>query len=69
MTLRVTKTPEGIVFRRIRAGGEDAWRWTPAGEWHHCPDHKGPWLLSNAILVPREILAAAAALKEDMPLA
>ncbi len=69
MKLKIAKTPEGIVFRRIWPSGEDAWRKTSNDEWYHCVAHKGPWVGVRYQEVPHEVLVAAAALTEDMPLA
>jgi hypothetical protein len=60
----VAPTPDGLVIRRIFSCGEDAWRKTPDGSWDHSTGHKGPWIRSNAIFVPSEVLREVAALHE-----
>lgn len=57
MKLISAKTPQGFVVRRIFASGEDAYRKNFDGSWDHCSGHKGPWVGTNAIYVPREVLA------------
>lgn len=56
MRLVCAGTPEGFVVRRIWADREDAWRRAPDGAWSHCAGHKGPWIVTNAIYVPADVL-------------
>lgn len=44
MRIEVTRTPEGVVVRRIYVSGESAWRRDTGGSWSYCADHKGPWV-------------------------
>ena len=59
MALKIAKTPDGTVIREILPSGEHAYRVTDAGEWHHCADHKGPWLIVPFQDVPKRIRTAA----------
>jgi|HubBroStandDraft_6_1064221.scaffolds.fasta_scaffold514425_2 hypothetical protein len=62
--LIVASTPDGLVIRRIFACGEDAWRKAPDGAWDHSTGNKGPWIRSNAIFVPAEVLREVAILHD-----
>lgn len=62
--LKVTKTPEGIVVRIIRASGECAYRKNFDGSWVMTCDHKGPWVSINAIDVPATALRVVAKMAE-----
>ena len=58
--IRVVDTPLGYVAREFHATGERAYRRTPEGAWHYCPDHKGPWLGVSLAEVPHQFRAAIA---------
>jgi hypothetical protein len=45
MNIKVVRTFEGIVAREFHPSGEHAYRLHANGAWHHCLDHKGPWLV------------------------
>jgi hypothetical protein len=69
MSLKVAKTPEGLVCRIIRAGGECSYRKNIDGTWAMTGDHKGLWIALGEIDVPKTARIAIAAITEDMPLA
>lgn len=60
MKLVATLTPDGLVVRRVYSTREDAWRHRPDGSWDHAFGHNGPWIATNAIYVPREVLRVCA---------
>ncbi len=60
MSIKVAKTPQGIVVRRITASSEMAYRKRLDGSWELCVDHKDLWRSMNAIDVPAYALRAVA---------
>lgn len=59
-TIRVVGTTLGYVAREFHPTGERAYRRTPEGAWHYCPDHKGPWVGVALAEVPDRVRAAIA---------
>lgn len=55
MSIKIAKTPEGIVVRFISASGERAYRKNFDGSWVTA-NHKGPWVVINDIYVPGDAL-------------
>ncbi len=64
MTLKVAKTPDGLVCRIVRGTGECAYRKNPDGSWAMSGNHKGPWVSLREIDVPKTARIAIAALTE-----
>lgn len=58
MTLKIARTPDGIVVREIQPSGERAYRQAPNGSWAFCADHKGPWIAIARDHVPNRIITA-----------
>lgn len=54
--LKTAHTPDGFVVREIFPTGERAYRKNLDGSFAATADHKGPWVMVNAVNIPADVL-------------